>query len=377
MVNSLASRPATGVLRKLWTELTVDRTKPEKVRMPTRDLAGLLNMLSTLLDNGMPLQKSLLALASDPGLRKHRKLLRRLHNRMVEGMSLHAAVAAYPNAFPATVVQQIKLGEASGNLSNALRRIVEQLESWMAIRNSLFQKLSYPALVIFAGGGLMTFMLTTVVPQFESIYSESQVELPWITSAVTGLSRAIGRNLWLPLIPAFVVVATWLRIRSSASARRRFDYVLTRVPLLGAFVRDIAILQFVRSVHALSEAGFVPIDAISGACVTVNNKYVRAQLEKMSNVLVHGTKLSIAMNSLEHLIPGAVRQLIMVGEHSGNITKACEGSCDFLQNRLQRRIAGAMGLIEPLLTIGLATCIGWVVLAMYMPMFKMFDVLDY
>jgi type IV pilus assembly protein PilC len=83
------------------------------------------------------------------------------------------------------------------------------------------------------------------------------------------------------------------------------------------------------------------------------------------------------MNRIEHLIPSAVRQLIMVGEHSGNITRACEGACDFLQNRLQRRVNGAMGLIEPLLTVALATCIGWIVLAMYMPMFKMFDVLDF
>ena len=97
----------------------------------------------------------------------------------------------------------------------------------------------------------------------------------------------------------------------------------------------------------------------------------------MSAVLVHGTKLSVAMNKLELLIPSAVRQLIIVGEHSGNITKACEGCCDFMQNQLMRRTNGAMGLIEPLLTIGLATCIGWIVLAMYMPMFKMFDVLDY
>jgi type IV pilus assembly protein PilC len=77
------------------------------------------------------------------------------------------------------------------------------------------------------------------------------------------------------------------------------------------------------------------------------------------------------------LIPGSVRQLVMVGEHSGNITKACEGSCEFIETRLQRRIDSLMACIEPILTIGLATCIGWIVLAMYMPMFKMFDVLDF
>ena len=354
-----------SILAKLWHELKADRRKPERTRMPQRDLANMLNMLSTLLDNGMPLQKALSALESDPSMKKHRKILHRLHCRLIEGSSFHAALAAYPAAFPMTLVQQVKLGESSGNLSSCLRRVVNQIESWLALRGSLVQKLSYPSLVIMAGSGLMTFMLTVVVPQFETIYSESQVDLPWVTSVVTNLSRTMGRNLWMPLIPLVAIVGLILRVRSNADARRTFDRIISRVPIIGAFVRDIALLQFLRGVHALSEAGFV------------TNKHVRAELERMSLLLVHGTKLSAAMNGIEYLIPSAGRQLIMVGEHSGNITKSCEGACEFIQNRLQRRINGTMGLIEPLLTVGLATCIGWIVLAMYMPMFKMFDVLDF
>ncbi len=358
-------------------ELTADRSKPNNVRMSSRDKANMLNMLCTLLDNGMPLQRVLGALASDPSLKKHRKLLKRLHDRLVEGSSLHAAMMLFPGAFSANVVQQIKLGEISGNLSETLRRIVGQLESSLALRNSLFQKLSYPAMVILAGSGLMTFMLTTVVPQFETIYAESAVDLPWVTSVVTAFSRSLIRHFYVPLIPIVAAIAIWLRVRSSTAARVKFDRVMTHLPLIGAFVRDIAVLQFLRSVHALSAAGFVPIDAISQACTTVSNRYIRKQLEEMSMVLVNGTKLSIAMNRLEYLIPSSVRQLIMVGEHSGNITRACEGCCDFMQNQIMRRTNGALGLIEPLLTVGLATCIGWIVLAMYMPMFKMFDVLDF
>ncbi len=363
--------------RKLLRELTVDRSQPLKIRMSSRDLASLLSMLCTLIDNGMPLQKVLGALSNDPSLKKHRKLLKRLHGRLIEGSSLHGALSLYPNAFPANVVQQIKLGETSGNLSTTLRRVIEQLESWLSLRNSLLQKLSYPAMVTLAGSGLMLFMFTTVVPQFEKIYAESQVALPWVTSVVTGLSRALGRHIYVVLLPFVTIAGIWLSIRSSDKARLTFHRILTRLPLLGSFVRDIAVLQFLRSVHALCAAGFVPIDAISQACSTVGNRYVRQQLEQLSVALVHGSKLSAAMNKLEHLIPSAVQQLIMVGEHSGNITQASEGCCQFMQKQLMRRTNGALGLIEPILTVSLATCIGWIVLAMYMPMFKMFDVLDY
>jgi type II secretory pathway component PulF len=366
-----------SIFRTMFRELSVDRRRPDKFRLPGRDLASMFSMLCTLLDNGMPLQKALAALASDPSLKKHGPLLKRISNRMVEGTSFHAAIAAFPSAFPLSVVQQVKLGEHSGNLSSALRRISNQVEGWLRIRSNLFQKLSYPMLVILAGSGLMTFMLTVVVPQFETIYSESKVDLPWVTSVVTGLSRAIGHYLWLAIFPILALILAIYRIRTNASSRLYLHKVLTKLPLVGSFFSDISVLQFLRSVHALSEAGFVPIDAISQACHTVSNQYVRGQLEKLSMVLIHGTKLSVAMNDLEHLIPSSVRQLMMVGEHSGNITKACEGSCEFIENRLTRRINGMMGAIEPLLTVGLATCIGWIVLAMYMPMFKMFDVLDF
>ena len=166
----MAITKSAATPKSLWQtvlhELTVDRTRPEKVRMSSRDLASIFSMMCTLIDNGMPLQKVLGALSSDPSLKKHRKLLKRLHGRLVEGSSLHAAIAVFPNAFPANVVQQIKLGEMSGNLSATLRRVVDQLESWVKLRGSLFQKLSYPAMVTTAGSGLMIFMLTVVVPQF-------------------------------------------------------------------------------------------------------------------------------------------------------------------------------------------------------------------
>lgn len=369
-----SSSPTWSTLR---SELFKQRSGSKNFFVNPRDLSNMLGMLSTLLDNGMPIQKAISALATESSLRKHAPLLRKVNAKLVEGSSLNAALAAFPSAFPMAVIQQIKLGEASGGLSTALTRINRQIDGWLTIRSNLFQKLSYPSLVILAGSGLMGFMLTVVVPQFETIYAESNVELPWVTSVVTAASRGLIGNAWIALIPFLVIVGMWLNIKANVAARRSFHHVITRTPLIGSFVRDISVLQFLRSVHAMSEAGFVPIDAISQACPTVGNLHVREQLERLSTMLISGSKLSTAMNSIEELIPSSVRQLIMVGEHSGNITRSCEGACNFLESRLQRRLNAAMGMIEPLLTVGLATCIGWIVLAIYMPMFKMFDVLDF
>lgn len=363
--------------KSIVTELFRDRSTPEKQKLSGRELSNLFTMLGTLLENGMPLQKALQALSRDSSLKKQREILRRLHGKLVEGSSFHHALQLFPRAFSPMIVQQIKLGESSGNLTSAIARIVKQVESWQAIKTSLVQKLSYPGLVVTAGAGLMFFMLTTVVPQFESIYADSEVSLPWVTQVVTSASRTACDNLWLPAVPLALALAVWFQVRRSVTARRQLHAALTKVPVMGSFVRDIAVLQYLRSVHALSEAGFNPIDAVRGACTSVQNLHVQRRLTEMSRQLVSGTSISRALAQVESLIPSAVRQLISVGEHSGDITKACEGACEFLENRLKRRIGGVMGMIEPIITVGLATCIGWVVLAMYMPMFKMFDVLDF
>lgn len=362
---------------KFWKVLTEDRTPIEATKLTARQQVALFNLLATLLENGMPLQRAIKTLATDPSMKKARNILVRIHNRMEAGTTLHAAMAAFPKAFPENMIQQIKLGELSGNLPDSLLRLVDQIESWLKLRSSLVQKLSYPCLVIMAGSGLMGFMLTVVVPQFEDIYSESSVDLPWVTSVVTWASRTLLGNIWIPFLPIVGMFLLWIRIRTSEKSRFRFHKVLASIPLVGSVIRDLAALEFLRSVHSLSEAGFVPLDAFTNACSTVRNFHVRGHLESMANALRHGTKLSDALRAQSKFFPSAVQQMVLVGEHSGNITKACSGSCDFLQSRLQRRIDTAMGMIEPILTIGLATAIGWVVLAMYMPMFKMFDVLDY
>jgi type II secretory pathway component PulF len=350
---------------------------PASVRVSKRNLVGLLTMLSMLLENGLSLQKSLESLAKDRACRKFKRMLTTLLNKVSAGESLSHAMASFHRVFTPTMVHHIALAEASGTLVDSLKRIRKNLEESLEMRRMLVQKLSYPALVICAGAGLITFMLISVVPQFETIYAESKVSLPWVTSVVTAFSRLASRIVWL--VPVVVIggFLSWRAMRRNVKLSRSVDALLLKAPGLGPFFQDLSAIEYLRSALVLSEAGFVPLDALTQAAKSVPNRHAKYLLQEVALDVQRGSKISVAMRRCEFLFPSAVMQLITVGEQTGGLTQALTGACNLVKSRLDTRIQAVLGVLEPALTISLATCVGWIVLAIYMPMFKMFDVLDY
>ncbi len=373
--NRMANRPA---LADWFAKLSQPKAwTPAKCRMSKRDLASMLNMLMMLLENGLSLQRALDALSQDRACRRNHRLLHSLKTRVAAGESLSQSMVSFSKVFSPSMVHHIALAEASGTLIESLQRISQNLEEALELRRKLVQKLSYPALVIFAGAGLITFMLTHVVPQFEQIYSESAVQLPWVTTVVTGMSRLASRFLWVVPVMAIGLFLGWRSIRRNENWSTRFDAFLLKLPLLGSFLQDLSALEYVRSALVLSEAGFVPLDALTQAAKSVPNRYARKLLIQVAIDVQRGQKISNALRKCEFLFPNAVLQLVAVGEQTGGLTQACHGAVQLVKRRLETRVNAALGVLEPALTVSLATCVGWIVLAIYMPMFRMFDVLDF
>ena len=355
--------------RREWT--------PATCRASKRSVAGLLTMLTMLLENGLSLQKALETLVSDRACRKQRRMLSSLYTRVSAGEAFSRAMAAFPLVFTPTMSHHVAIAEASGTLIDSLHRITNNLEETLALRQKLIQKLSYPALVVTAGTGLVAFMLTSVVPQFEKIYSESNVSLPGVTSFITGLSRMATQYLWILPIVIVGIFLSWRSIRSNAKMSIQLDAILLKLPVIGNFLMDLSALEYLRSALVLTEAGFVPLDALTQAAKSVPNRYAKQLLTKVATDVQRGQKISKALRPCEFMFPSAVLQLITIGEQTGGITQSCHGACQLVKSRLETRMNAALGVIEPAMTLSLAACIGWIVLAIYMPMFHMFDVLDF
>ncbi|MEM8671938.1 MAG: type II secretion system F family protein [Planctomycetota bacterium] len=364
-------------MRKLHSiEFGTKKTNGDPTRIRPAKLADLLRLLLMLLENGLSLPKALQSLAADRSTKRYRQLLNRLRLTIEAGGSLSNAMQRYPRTFRPMQIQQIRIGERTGELEKALSHLCEQMERQVAIRKRIVKKVSYPILVSVAGAGLMIFMCVVVVPEFETVYASSGVDLPTVTRVVTGTSRLLLNWGWVAIPLAIIAAAGWIGARSQPKLSRRIDSYLLRVPILGPWLRDVAVLQFAEAVSSMIECGYKPVDAVDIAAGSVRNREVKAAAESIRRGVQRGEKLSKELEKHERFFSATLCQLIGVGEQSGDFAKAMRGTCEHLRERLETRIDATVGMLEPTLTILLATAIGGIVLSIYTPMFHMFEVLE-
>lgn len=349
---------------------------PETTRIPPAKLADLLRLLLMLLQNGLSLPKSLQALCDDRAARKWLPVLSRMTAAVRQGHSLSDAMGRFPRTFTPIQIQQIRIGERTGEMRRSLEQVCQSIERRVAMRRKIIKKVSYPIMVMVAGFGLVGFMMTYVVPQFEQVFHESNVSLPAVTRYVSATSRAmVSFGPWL-LLGCTLLGGQLLLLRSKPRGRVWIDSMLLRVPILGVWLRDAAALQFTDGIMSMTESGFTPAEAVEAAVMSVRNAACRDAAKEVCLAVRRGERLSKEMERHEDLFPSTLRQLIRVGEQTGDFHTAMSGACRHLQHQIDRRIEATVSLIEPVLTLGLAAIIGTVVMSIYLPMFHMFEVLE-
>ncbi|EMI46437.1 type II secretion system F family protein [Rhodopirellula sp. SWK7] len=348
----------------------------EPTRIGPVPLAQLLRLLLMLLQNGLSLPKALGSLAMDRSNRKYSHVLLKMRGTIVAGGTISDAMARYPRTFSSMQVQQIRLGERSGSLETAMSRVCEQMERKVALRKRIIKKISYPMLITVAGFGLMIFMCLVVVPEFETVYSSSGVDLPPVTQFVTGTSRVLLNWGWIAFPLIAVLGSLWIAGRRRPKIATKMDAVMLKLPIVGPWLRDAAVLQFVEATAAMVQCGYKPVDAIEVSAACVRNRCVRQAINEINQGVRRGEKLSVELGRYEQFFPATLCQLIGVGEQSGEFSRSLEGTCHHLRERLESRIDATVGMLEPILTISLAAMIGGMVLSIYTPMFHMFEVLE-
>jgi type II secretory pathway component PulF len=308
-----------------------------------------MRLLMMLMQNGLSLPKSLTALCEDRAAKKWIPLLSQLRSAVQQGGSLSDAMAKFPGTFNPMQVQQIRIGERTGELERALGRIFSSVERKVQLRRKIIQRISYPILICFAGFGLIIFMVTFVVPQFEDVFSSSGVTLPLVTRVVTGLSRFLLKyGIWIAgLVGALLLVLRYLKRHPKTCVQ--FDGTVLRIPIVGEWFRDAAVLQFSEAVTSMIESGYTPVDAVQAAIPCVRNRAVRRAVERVRDNVMRGERLSIELSRCPKFFPATLCQMISVGEKSGDFGRAMGGACNHLQTHLERRVDATVSAIEPIL----------------------------
>ncbi|MCA9268989.1 MAG: type II secretion system F family protein, partial [Planctomycetales bacterium] len=348
-------------------------TTPAKVRVKRRDLSFILTNLATLIDNGVSLTRALGTLARESSLKKYAFMLDAVRRRVEAGEAFSSALAEYPATFNDLMVNQVRVGERSGRIAHALSRISRQLEQGNDLRGRIMKRLSYPLIVLAAGCSVVAFMLLYIVPTFEKTYEKAHIPLPMATRLLIGVGHFGLHYGWMIALALVALAFGYYRLRRIAAFAYRVDTLLLRLPTIGPWCRDIAVLQFMDVLGTMMESGFKVVDALGVSVGSIGNQAVRHSVEGLRTAVLRGERLSRELERHHDLFPPIVSQLVIIGEQTGNLSRSTEFVREHLRKDIERRADICIGAIEPFLTIGMALAVCGILLAIYMPMFGMVD----
>jgi general secretion pathway protein F len=339
-------------------------------RIPLPELALMTRRLATLLGSAVPVYEAVdtLCLQERPGELK--KVLGRVRERLAEGSGLAKAMSAEPRVFSDSYVSMVAAGEASGALELVLERLAEFLEDQDAIRSKIVTSLAYPILMVVVGTSVMMFLLGFVVPKIVTIFEESKAALPLITVILIKISHLVRKGWWALILLGVAIVYSYRRLARHDEFRHRQDRMLLKIPLVGVLWQRLILSRFAKVLGLLLVSGVPVIRALDITSATVINREYRAFLARVKEELIEGKSLSASLGK-SSLFPPLLVHMIAVGEKSGELEKMLAKAGDAFEREFDASISRLMALLEPLLVLAMGVAVGFVVVAVLLPIFQL------
>lgn len=361
---------AGAASENLWQKLTKSRYGSAD-KLNRRELVFIFRNLATLIDSGVSLPKAIGTLADEKPLQQHRQMLLSIRRHVENGESFSNVIARYGDTFDPIMVNQIKVGERSGTLPETLSSIATHCDESNRLRSEVIQKLSYPVVLVCMGSAVIAFLLIHVVPVFEETYRNAKVPLPAITRMLIALGDVVRHMGGLVLVVLAALLLTIRHLRKKSNFAYRMDLAILHWPVVGHWLRDIAVLRLMEILGNLLEAGFTLADALGEATQAISNRAVQSGVRDLQSAVQRGEKFSREIERHGELFPPIVSQLVIVGEQTGKLGTAAKNICEHLEREIRRKTKLFVGTLEPVLTISLAAAVAIILLSIYLPMFDM------
>lgn len=361
---------AGGLTPTAVEESVVRRDSFASVRLPAPLLALTTRQLATLTLSGMPLDQALAAVAEQADDARAGKVASSLRAHVAAGESLPSALARYPRTFSPLYRGLVGAGAETGRLAEVLSRLSDYLEAREALRQKVILALIYPAVVTLIALGVITVLLTYVVPQVVSVYQQSRQTLPWLTQALIAASaffRATGW-FWLAGIAA-ACVAFALALRRHA-LRARWHAFLLRTPVVGRLLRSLDTARFASTLAILTASGAPLLRSLDAAADVVQSIPLREAAGRGASLVREGVALSRALGE-QKVFPPVLVHLVANGEQSGRLASMLERAAGELERDAERRLAWLAALLQPALIVIMGAIVLVLVLAVMLPIVSM------
>jgi type IV pilus assembly protein PilC len=344
-----------------------------KKRIKLKDLAVFSRQFATMIDAGLTMLRGLTIMAEQTENPELRRVLREVKQDVEAGFSLSAALTKH-DVFPPLMVSMARAGEAGGFIDTTMRQVADNFESEVKLRGKIKAALTYPIVVFVLAIVMCIGMLVFVVPVFEGMFTDLGGELPLPTKVLVFLSAAMRY-----LLPVFVVlgiafVVWWRRYGRTPRVRNIVDPLKLRIPVFGTLFSKLALARFARNLSTLLASGVPILQSLEIVSETTGSVVISRALKEVQESVRRGETVAGPL-AAHNVFPPMVVQMIASGEEAGAIDQMLEKIAQFFDDEVEATTEALTALIEPLMIAFLGGVVGSMIIALYMPIFKVFDLI--
>ncbi len=373
-------REVGDYLRKRRIVIQSVRKKPKDLKLGGRrkgvsvkDLCVFTRQFATMVNAGLPLVQCLEVLARQQPKPHFKQTIQQVMLEVEGGATLSEAMGKHRHIFGDLYVNMIAAGESGGIIDVILQRLAVFLEKNDALQRKVKGALTYPAIVLFVATGACIFMLIGVIPVFAKMFSDFGGELPTPTRVVMGMSNFLQANWYLLLAGTFAAVVAFKRFRATEKGELLTDRLFLRMPIIGNVVRKGAVSRFTRTLGTLIGSGVPILQGLEITARTAGNKVLQLAIEKTAVSISGGDTIAEPLKE-SGVFPPMVVQMIGIGEQTGALDEMLSKVADFYDDEVDAAVEALTAAIEPLMIVVMGTMVGGMLVAMYLPMFKMANV---
>jgi type IV pilus assembly protein PilC len=331
------------------------------------ELCKFTNQLSTLINAGVPILECLEILGKQQKNPSLKTIIRQISDEVGGGKALYESIEG-KSGFDKLYVNLVKAGEAAGILDTILTKLGEHMENQERIKGQVKGALMYPTIVCIIGAGVILALMIFVVPQFVGMLTDTGQEIPWVTRVVIAASDFF-RNYTLVAMPVVALAGVFVvQYIKTPEGKVHFDIFMMKLPMFGQLVIKSDLTSFTRTLSTMLSSGVSIIESLDVCIQTLDNSVIAKDLSKVKKAVIEGKAITEPLARISYF-PDLVAQMIKVGEATGNLDAMLMKVSVVFEKELEEVIGGLTKMIEPLILVGLGGIIGFVLIAMYLPMF--------
>ncbi len=365
---AVGARPAAVAPKKKKT--------PGAKKIVLKELPAFTRQMAAMIDSGMPIVQTLEAQEVQSTNKVFKDVIRTVRTQIEGGASLTEALQKFPDIFSELYVGMLRAGELGGMLADTAARLAAYLEAQARLRRKVISAMMYPCIVTAVALLLTTGMIIWIVPAFASIYEDFDAALPGPTQFLVNVSdfvRAYAPYVVGALVVVFVMIG---RFKKTEKGAFFFDGLVLRLPVFGGLINKVALSRFASTFAQMTRSGVPILTSLEITAVATGNRVLGKTVANAADTVERGEPLSTALLKDPHFPPMLI-QMLSAGESTGKVDEMLQKISEFYEDEVDATLSGLTSLIEPLLIVFLGLLIGGIVLCMFMPIFKMHEIVNF